>query len=100
MQQYVAAKNCRAAWWIAYFTSREAEPCGHCDVCARKKKNAGNTAGDWRLKIKQHLESTDHDINSLLDLLPDDDAVKQLRLLMDEGIIAANSEGKLVWVNP
>lgn len=100
MQQYAAAKNCRAAWWIAYFTSREAEPCGHCDICTRKKKYAGSNSVDWRLKIKQCLESTNHDINSMLDQLPGDEVVKQLRLLMDEGIIAINSEGKLVWVNP
>jgi hypothetical protein len=100
MQQYVCTRDCRAAWWVSYFTSRTALPCGHCDLCSRKKKEPGNTADGWRLKIKQQIKSTVCDYNGLLEWLPDDEAVKQLRLLMDEGIIATNSEGKLVWVSP
>lgn len=98
MEQYVATRDCRAMWWISYFTSRAASPCGHCDICARKKKTGKNAAGVWTEKIKQKIQHGEHDLESLLDSLPGEDAVKQLRLLMDEGIIATNSEGKLVWV--
>jgi len=100
MQQYAYTRDCRAAWWVSYFTSRAAEPCGHCDICALKKKAPANAADSWKLKIKQQIESGNCEYNALLEWLPDDEAVKQLRLLTDEGIIATNSEGKLVWVTP
>jgi len=100
MQQYAYTRNCRASWWVSYFTSRTTVPCGHCDLCALKKKSPANTADSWKLKIKKQIENGTNDYNSLLEWLPNDEAVKQLRLLMDEGIIATNSEGMLVWVNP
>jgi len=98
MQQYVAGRDCRAMWWISYFTSRNATPCGHCDLCLRRKKTG--VPDNWTEKIKQLTTGGIHDIDSLLEQLPGEEALKQLRLLMDEGIIAINSEGKLVWVNP
>jgi hypothetical protein len=55
------------------------------------------TPHTWSEKIKVHIEMHQPDYNNMLEWLPDDAAVKQLRLLMDEGIIASNSEGKLIW---
>jgi ATP-dependent DNA helicase RecQ len=100
MQQYVAGRDCRAMWWISYFTSRNTTPCGHCDLCSRRKKSNDGATVNWTEKIKQLTAGGIHDVDSLLDQLPGEEAVKQLRLLMDEGIIAINSEGKLVWVSP
>jgi hypothetical protein len=67
-------------------------------MCSRRKKTG--VPDNWTEKIKQLTTEGIHDIDSLLEQLPGEEAVKQLRLLMDEGIIAINSEGKLVWVNP
>jgi len=97
MQLYACNKDCRASWWIAYFTSKTADACGHCDLCTRKKKSGAVTPHTWSEKIKAHIEMHQPDYNNMLEWLPDDAAVKQLRLLMDEGIIASNSEGKLIW---
>jgi ATP-dependent DNA helicase RecQ len=99
MQQYTCTTGCRAAWWIAYFTSRKANSCGHCDVCARQKKVADQSKPAWSFKIKTQIESGMDELSQLTEWLPDEDAVNQLRLLIDEGIIAINSEGKLVWVS-
>jgi superfamily II DNA helicase RecQ len=97
MQLYTLNKDCRAAWWIAYFTSKTAAACGHCDLCSRKKKSALRQKDNLPENIKEYINKHQPDYGSMLEWLPDDKAVKELRLLMDEGIIATDSEGKLIW---
>lgn len=97
MQLYSLNTDCRAAWWIAYFTSKTAAACGHCDLCSRKKKSAPWQNDNLFENIKEFINNHQPDYGSMLECLPDDKAVKELRLLMDEGIIATNSEGKLIW---
>ena len=98
MQQYALTRECRSVWWISYFTLKSASPCGHCDVCTRRRKKTPVQTDNWAQKIKHQIEVSEPDYAALLEWLPDDDeAIKQLRMLMDEGIIATNSEGKLFW---
>lgn len=100
MQQYVYSAGCRAAWWIGYFTGKDAEDCGKCDHCARQKKQMPRGFEHWEKWIREKLQKVPVSQHELMESFPGENAAEArnvLRWLQDNGRIVKTEEGLLKW---
>lgn len=99
MEQYMHCNICRSAWWISYFTGRDADPCRKCDICALNKKKGPVNADNWiswlRDRTRKAINRTE-----LLDDIQDErkpEILDVLRGLMDDGKIVVLPGGEIQW---
>ena len=102
MLHYAAnTTRCRSQVLLEYFGEENTQPCGHCDVCLRKKElNLGYHEFDQiHEQIRTRLESSEMSTETLVDGLswPENKVVKVVEWLMDNGRITTSSEGRLAW---
>jgi len=97
---YAEHKKCRSQMLLAYFDEPYAEKCGVCDICLeeKRKKNASEIFDDITLEIVQLLNTSSHDVGSLVTSTitgTEKEKIETIRLLLDAGKIKFAGE-KLV----
>ena len=89
-------KTCRSIQLLHYFGEEKAEPCGHCDVCRRKKAKLDRTTWEkLQHKLLQELNQAPLSPEEAVALGgPREHYQEVLRWLLDEGYIV-HKNGKL-----
>ena len=102
MIEYAESENrCRSVMLLNYF-GEESDNCGICDICRKRISEEQNTDLDSVIeKIKEILLNNKVDAEELVQLsgLPEADAIKTIRQLLDNNIIAKDGNMKLSWKN-
>ena len=55
MTRYAYSGGCRQQWILEYFGQKDAEPCGHCDVCAADDAEREEVQGNDLLTVRKAL---------------------------------------------
>lgn len=102
MVAYMEEKECRASYWIRYYTSDNPEPCGICDLCTQRKKNkALKTDFDSeKTFIKESIQKNKQTLQNLLLGFPEENTASltaALRWLVDNEYIVTDKEYHLIW---
>jgi ATP-dependent DNA helicase RecQ len=103
IKSYVFSNECRANWWIQYFSGKEMAACGKCDVCLNRIKTGLKKDEIEELKdqLRVIITTNDYSVLQLFDQLPEAEVAKMrntLRWLMDNGTVKEDSNGKLKWL--
>lgn len=53
--RYSYSGGCRQQWILEYFGQKDAEPCGHCDICAADEADREEVQGDDLLTVRKAL---------------------------------------------
>ena len=97
MLSYVTAEGeCRSVIIQRYFGDSEAQPCGVCDVCLRRKRDARG-GDDCTARVVEILRSGDKDVKELVLAMgkEGDRVVEIVDKLVREGKILLSDRGKL-----
>lgn len=94
--------KCRSQILLYYFGDTDAYRCGICDVCLERNKLQLSNLEFEQVsnKVKELLHAEPKTHRSLIDALSDvkeDNALKVIRWLTDNGKIKMNEENKLRW---
>jgi ATP-dependent DNA helicase RecQ len=107
MKGYVENKiQCRSQLLLSYFGEKTHNRCGQCDYCLERKKSGmskeetDQLVQQIRLLLKEKPRNAPELIMVLSDLLLEDEAMKIVRWLVDNGKIKIQSQGtNLEWVD-
>ncbi len=93
--------KCRERVILEYFDERSLSNCGHCDVCReRERESLRSDAFDLIFEeIRNVLLKEPKSVRDLPELIKagNQDVVKAVRWLTDQGLIRENEEMKLEW---
>ncbi len=93
--------KCRQRVMLEYFDEQAGENCGHCDICRERERESLRSAEYDAIfeAIRQSLQKSPKSIRELPGSIDarDQDVVKALRWLSDQGLIKENEEMKLEW---
>lgn len=98
MIEYITEKDlCRSKYLLAYFGEQEADDCGICDVCVRKKRQLKESEASCISAILHLLEAKETTLEILLTELPfpREQLTDTVRQLMDDGFIGKNEQEML-----
>lgn len=87
---YVETETCRQLYLMKYFGQPEKKACGICDFClGQKKHTSAQEKKDIRETLLDLLAGHDYEIKELVNRFEGfrEIAIRQIRLLIDEGII-------------
>ncbi len=98
---YAQTEECRSRMLLAYFGEKDSSPCGICDVClARRKQALSNTdVANVKAQLQHLLTAAPLSLEQLSAKWPVSQReafIKTLEYLMDEGFIL-EKEGLLHW---
>lgn len=104
MLDYLNEENCRANFWIKYYTQVETENCGICDLCVlRNKKSKDITDFDkektYIFKLIQSKQLTKQQLLEIFEEKHSEKLSETLRWLFDNGYVGLDSEQHLILVN-
>lgn len=102
MVAYMEEKECRASYWIRYYTADTPQPCGMCDLCTQRKKNAASQTDFESEKacLKQRILEKKQTLQSLLMGFTDENAASlstALRWLVDNEYVITDKDYHLIW---
>ncbi len=103
--KYITTKTkCRNSLLLEYFGETETKRCGRCDVCIERNKiELSELEFDNILnQIKPHLIEKPCSVNELaglIDATSEDDIIKVIQWLLDNGKLIYNKDKKLLWRN-
>ncbi len=94
--------SCRSRMLLSYFNEIDPQPCGKCDFCRLQVKNAHKLSNFDRIKagIKEKIQSQDTTVKDLIahcEFEEEQNLLKVLRFLMDEGILSTDKNQRLKW---
>jgi ATP-dependent DNA helicase RecQ len=100
---YATDDECRSKMLLAYFGETDSRPCGVCDVCLERKKQALSTAlfEQIKNKMKEALTGKPDTLKNVLALFPPsqkEEVANTLEYLLDEGFMM-EEEDLLHWNN-
>lgn len=100
---YATDDECRSKMLLAYFGETDSRPCGVCDVCLERKKQALSTAlfEQIKNKMKEALTGKPDTLKNVLALFPSsqkEEVANTLEYLLDEGYLI-EEEDLLHWNN-
>lgn len=88
--------ECRSRQLLRYFGETATKDCGHCDVCAARRRQQPNT--DLKARILQHLaDKKGHSISEIKELFGQTEAGQILTQLMAEEQVT--TDGSSIWLN-
>ncbi|MBL7826377.1 MAG: RecQ family ATP-dependent DNA helicase [Saprospiraceae bacterium] len=98
--RYAEDRKCRSQLLLAYFDEPESKPCGICDICTGRNKNEmqDQVFETYAQKIKMVLREEPLPMEEILKafaLKRQDTVAKVLTYLLDESVLAQDSEGKI-----
>lgn len=98
---YATDDECRSKMLLAYFGETDSRPCGVCDVCLERKKEALSTAlfEQIKNKMKEALTGKPDTLKNVLALFPPsqkEEVANTLEYLLDEGFLI-EEEQLLHW---
>lgn len=91
---YLDTRGCRSKYLLAYFAEDDTQKCGLCDNCIREKKRSDSGA-EIEKELIQLLSSspmTVHDLIPKLTLGDEEQRIKILRSLVDQGRIQTKED--------
>ena len=102
---YAETRRCRSRQLLAYFDQPDSELCGICDVCTGRNKSIdldGGTLEVYSRKIQELLRQEAMPFEEVLkafSMKRHETVAQVLGYLMDEQIIVAGEDGKLVMAS-
>jgi ATP-dependent DNA helicase RecQ len=78
-----------------YFGEKDAEPCGICDLCLRRKKESELTIGKYKTRILELIETNPVELRDLVNtfsMIHKSQVIEILRHLESEKKISINHE--------
>ncbi|QRR02873.1 RecQ family ATP-dependent DNA helicase [Dyadobacter sandarakinus] len=98
--QYVShTRICRTLLLLEYFNEFDAQECGICDNCLKKKKEEGGTLATLQSVLLQYLETNGpiapYDLGSVFDQYPESDLRATLESLLTAETILYDPSGRL-----
>ncbi len=99
---YLDEKNCRSLFWENYYGKTSKKECGHCDLCALRKKHVLNkeSIAKWSLEIEKVLKNKSLTRTELLEKMSTKNRFEFreiLRWMMDQKRILVDANQKLYW---
>ncbi|MBX2930075.1 MAG: RecQ family ATP-dependent DNA helicase [Saprospiraceae bacterium] len=94
---YATDDECRSKMLLAYFGETDSRPCGVCDVCLERKKQALSTTlfEQIKNKMKEALTGKPDTLKNVLALFPPsqkEEVANTLEYLLDEGFLIEEEE--------
>ncbi|MDD2285798.1 MAG: RecQ family ATP-dependent DNA helicase [Paludibacter sp.] len=102
---YVKEQNiCRSQILLAYFGEKNTKPCGHCDICLRKKEQQ-ITEADFdqiRLAVLSQLKQNSLTVSQLLKAIPfkEQKVMPVIRFLIDNRVLEQENDMRLKILLP
>jgi ATP-dependent DNA helicase RecQ len=93
--------TCRERYLLEYFEEATTADCGHCDVCAQKRRQT-NKPGELRQALLELLNGPPLNLQTIveaMDAWEQDKIIQVIRSMMDEGKIL-NNEAGLLFLKP
>ncbi len=95
--------RCRSMFLLKYFGEKNAERCGHCDIC-RKKNETGLSRYEFDLisgnirEVVRHGKVQPDELAELLEF-PPDKVLKVVRWLLDNSVLKQEKGNIIKWVD-
>lgn len=93
--RYVETAECRSIYMQQYFGEKDAEPCGICDLCLRRKKESELIIGKYKTRILELIERNPIELRDLVNafsMIHKTQIIEILRHLESEKIISISHE--------
>lgn len=96
--------ECRSKSLIKYFGEKSIPDCGMCDVCLeqKKKNKTGDSFTNHLFRMTILLKNGVLTLEEIIPQIPGDPELfmKNFRLMLDEGLIAMDAQGRLSFKSP
>ncbi|MCB0588780.1 MAG: RecQ family zinc-binding domain-containing protein, partial [Phaeodactylibacter sp.] len=99
---YAETPICRSRQLLAYFGQADAPKCGICDVCTGRTRTKldNESFSKYREKIERLLAEEPLSLEQIIESFAprrQEEVLKTLEYLIDEGVIAERKDHKLSW---